>query len=92
VTRQGTTKPNFGKGEIMVRLIVAMLALGVSGAVGAQIKPCEELKSEIEAKLKAKGVIGYSLDIVVPTDVKEGEGKVVGSCEGGTKRIVYKRA
>jgi hypothetical protein len=57
---------------------------------GAQRKPCEELKSEIEAKLKSKGVIRYSLDVVTPTDVKDG--KVVGSCDGGTKNSVYKRA
>ena len=74
----------------MVRLIVAMLVLGVSGTAWAQErKPCEELKAEIEAKLKANGVEKYTLDIVVAEEVKDG--KVVGSCDGGTKRIVYKR-
>ena len=58
--------------------------------LGAQRKPCEELKSEIEAKLKSRGVIRYSLDVVTPTNVKDG--KVVGSCDSGTKKIVYKRA
>ena len=52
-------------------------------------KPCEELKSEIEAKLQAKGVQGYSLEIV-PNDAV-GDKKVVGSCEGGTKKITYQR-
>jgi hypothetical protein len=52
-------------------------------------KPCEELKAEIEAKLKAKGVEGYSLEIVANDDVKDQT--VVGSCDGGTKKIVYKR-
>ena len=52
-------------------------------------KPCEELKSEIEAKLKANGVENYTLDIVANDDVKDQ--KVIGSCEGGTKKIVYKR-
>jgi hypothetical protein len=52
-------------------------------------KPCEELKSEIATKLDAKGVKSYSLEIV-PKD-QEGEGKVVGSCGGGTKKIVYRR-
>ena len=50
-------------------------------------KPCEELKSEVAAKLDAAGVKNYSLD-VVETD-KVGEAKVVGSCEGGTKKITY---
>lgn len=52
-------------------------------------KPCEELKSEIATKLDAKGVKLYSLEIV-PKD-QDSEGKVVGTCEGGTKKIVYLR-
>lgn len=53
-------------------------------------KACEELKSEIAAKLDAKGVKSYSLDIVAK-DQEVTEGKVVGTCEGGTKKIVYKK-
>jgi hypothetical protein len=52
-------------------------------------KTCEELKSEIAAKLDAKGVKNYTLNIVKPDEVKDD--KVVGSCEGGAKRITYKR-
>jgi hypothetical protein len=53
-------------------------------------KPCEELKSEIATKLDAKGVKSYSLEIV-PKD-QDMDGKVVGTCEGGTKKIVYRRS
>ncbi|MFI5096910.1 MAG: DUF1161 domain-containing protein [Candidatus Acidiferrales bacterium] len=52
-------------------------------------KPCEELKTEIAAKLDAKGVKSYTLEIVDKD--KDSEGKVVGTCEGGTKKIMYKR-
>jgi hypothetical protein len=52
-------------------------------------KPCDDLKTEIGKKLDAKGVVGYSLEIV--DKGKETEGKVVGSCDGGTKSIVYNR-
>lgn len=55
----------------------------------AQVKPCEELKSEIEAKLKDKGVQNYTLDIVPNDGV--GDKTVVGSCNGGQNKIVYKR-
>ena len=55
-------------------------------------KPCEELKGEIAKKMDEKGVKSYSLDIVPTDQVKDGEGKVVGSCDGGTKKIVYTRA
>ncbi len=56
----------------------------------AQAKPCEELKTEIAAKLDAKGVKGYSLDIVAK-DADAGDGKVVGTCEAGSKKIIYKK-
>lgn len=74
----------------MIKAIAALLILGFSAPAWAQKKPCEELKAEIEAKLKAKGVEKYTLDIVAAGDARDG--KIVGSCEGGTRRIVYKRA
>jgi Protein of unknown function (DUF1161) len=52
-------------------------------------KPCEELKDEITKKLDAKGVKGYTLDIVAKD--KDAEGKTVGTCDGGTKKILYNR-
>ena len=52
-------------------------------------KPCEELKAEIAAKVEAKGVKGYTLE-VVPAD-QAGERKVVGTCERGAKKIVYSK-
>jgi uncharacterized protein DUF1161 len=55
----------------------------------AQQKPCEELKAEVAAKLDAKGVKDYTLKIVTPEEVKSE--KVVGSCEGGKKRLIYER-
>ena len=50
-------------------------------------KPCEELKDEITKKLDAKGVKGYTLEIVAKD--KDAEGKVVGTCDGGAKKIIY---
>lgn len=52
-------------------------------------KTCDDIKSDIDAKLKAKGVKTYTLDIVPKADVKDA--KVVGSCEAGSKKITYKR-
>ena len=60
----------------------------LAGGAMAAGKPCEELKAEIAAKLDAKGVVGYKLEIVEKGDPA---GKVIGSCEGGTKEIVYRR-
>jgi hypothetical protein len=65
-----------------------VLALGLSN-VWAQVKPCEELKAEIATKIEANGVKNYTLEIVASDAAAEG--KVVGTCEGGTKKIVYTR-
>jgi hypothetical protein len=67
-------------------IMAAALALGASSTFAAG-KSCDELKTKIAAHLDAKNVTGYTLD-VVDTD-KVGDAKVVGSCEGGAKKITY---
>jgi hypothetical protein len=69
--------------------LLVLAAVFCSTAAFAEIKACEELKSEIEAKLKAKGVEGYTLEII-PTDQVKDQ-KIIGSCEGGSKKISYSR-
>ena len=62
----------------MGRLIVAALVgwgMAASGNALAQSKDCEELKSEIEAKIKKNGVDKFSLE-VIDAD-KQSDGKVV---------------
>jgi hypothetical protein len=72
----------------MKQLLVFAAAFALSGHALAA-KPCEALKAEIAAKIEAKGVKAYTLEIVPGDQV--GERKVVGSCDGGTKKIVYSR-
>jgi Protein of unknown function (DUF1161) len=74
-----------------MKLLAAIgVLLFVSVPAHAQAaKPCEELKDEITKKLDAKGVKGYTLDIVAKD--KDAEGKVVGTCDGGTKKIIYSK-
>ena len=75
-----------------MKLITAVgVLLFVSVPAHAQgPKACEELKTEIATKLDAKGVKGYTLDIVAKD--KDAEGKIVGTCDGGSKKIIYNRA
>lgn len=73
----------------MKRLSFVIALAFVLPSAWAQLKPCDELKAEIAAKIDANGVKNYTLEIV-PTD-QVGERKVVGSCEGGAKKIVYVR-
>ena len=55
--------------------------------VAALARDCNEVKAEIDAKIKAKGVANYMLQIVDGSVAKEG--KIVGSCGVGAKSIVY---
>lgn len=73
----------------MKKLMVALGLLSLAGSAFAASKPCDELKSEITAKIDAKGTSDYSLEIV--DKGAAADGKVVGTCEGGAKEIVYKR-
>jgi len=65
-----------------------LLGLGTLPVYAA--KDCNELKMEIAAKIEANGVKSYELSIVKTEEVKP-EDKVVGSCGGGTMKIVYVR-
>lgn len=75
----------------MKGFIAVVASLLIASPALAQVKPCEELKSEIDAKIKANGVEVFTLEIVPNENVKEGDGKVVGTCNGSTQKIVYKR-
>ena len=69
-------------------LLILAALISFSTASHAR-KPCEELKQEISAKLDAKGVRQFSLDVVA-ADAADTR-KTVGTCDGGTQRIVYRR-
>jgi len=69
---------------------IAVLAFAPAFVHAQAAKSCDDLKAEIAKKLDAKDVKGYSLDVVEKS--KDAEGKVVGTCGGGTKKIVYSKA
>ena len=51
---------------------------------------CEELRAEVETKIRGAGVSRFAVtvvDISAPTS-----GKVVGSCDRGSKKLVYQQA
>ena len=66
--------------------LLALLFLAVPVMAHAS---CDDVKSSIDAKIKAKGVTDYKLD-VVSADSAGSDAKVVGQCEGD-KKIVYTR-
>lgn len=74
----------------MIRIAIAVLASLLAFNASAAIKSCEELKAEIEAKIQARGVTSYTLEIV-PNEEAHDPNMVVGSCDGGTQKIIYQR-
>ena len=72
-----------------MKRITMLVVLALAAAPAMARKPCEELKAEIAAKIEANGVKAYTLEIV-PIDATA-DGKVVGTCDGHTKKIVYRR-
>ncbi|WP_236248623.1 DUF1161 domain-containing protein [Pseudomonas mosselii] len=74
----------------MIRVAFGVLASLLATAALAAPKPCEELKAEIEAKIQANKVSSYTLEIVSNAEVSD-PNMIVGSCEGGTKKIIYQK-
>jgi len=50
---------------------------------------CDDLKQTIATKLSAHGVKQYALDVVEAGQA--GDGKVVGQCDGGKSKVIYKK-
>ena len=71
-----------------MKTLLLTLALCVA-APALAAKSCDELKGEIDAKIKAKNVKNFSLEVVPNADVKAA--KVLGSCDRGAKKIIYKK-
>lgn len=67
----------------------ALLLLMLAGAAAAQADNCEAIRAGIDAKIRATGVSDHKLVIVDANAIVTG--KMVGSCDLGTKKILYLR-
>lgn len=74
----------------MKRIVLAVVCTAFAASALAAPKPCDELKDEIEAQIQAKSVSSYTLEIVSNEEVHD-QNMVVGTCENGTKKIIYQR-
>lgn len=74
----------------MNKFTLAILLGLLSSSALAAPKPCEELRAEIEVKIQAAGVASYTLEIV-PNDEAQDPNMVVGTCDGGSKKIIYQK-
>lgn len=74
----------------MKRFALAIVVMSLTTGALAAPKDCEELKAEIEAKIQANNVSSYTLEIVTNDEVHD-QNMVVGSCDNGTRKIIYQK-
>ena len=74
----------------MNNVTLTILLSLLSSSLLAAPKDCEELRAEIEVKIQAAGVASYTLEIV-PNEDAQDPSMVVGSCDGGTRKIIYQK-
>ena len=72
----------------MKKSVLLGLAL-LAAAPAFAAKDCEELKTELTAKIESHGAKRFSLEIA-PKD-QATDKRVVGTCAGGSKKIIYTR-
>lgn len=76
----------------MKRIGLAILCSALATTALAAPKDCEELRKEIEVKIQANAVPSYTLEIVSKEEAdKHDVAMVVGTCENGTKAIIYQK-
>ena len=66
-------------------VLTAPAALAQSG------NACDQLKATLAARIEATGVRGYSLEAMPAAAPLPKDGRVIGNCEGGAFKMVYRR-
>lgn len=72
-----------------LRAALLLLHLPIAPFAAQAGTSCDDLEAAIAAKLHAKGVKNYTLDALASDEV--GDQKVVGTCDGGAKKLVCTR-
>jgi len=73
----------------VVSVLRALVALALGGVVAspAHAVSCDELRASVEAKIRRNGVSDFTVSVIAANHAPNG--KVVGSCELGTRKLVY---
>lgn len=64
-------------------------ALLLAAAMPAVANTCDELRAEIEARIRASGVQQFSVTVVDAG--AQAPGRIVGTCGRGSQKIVYQQ-
>lgn len=74
--------------SVLLTTVVALFCCANTADASAKVS-CDEVRASIETKLTAKGVKKFTLE-VVPKD-QATDLRIVGTCDGGARKITYKR-
>ena len=70
--------------------VMAVLLGTMHFQAAAQVLSCQELQASIEAKIRGNGVENFAVRVVEAASSPEG--RVVGTCDRGAKKLVYVKA
>lgn len=71
------------------RMLFLASALALAGAAAHGAESCDALRTQIESKIAAAGVARFTVTVV--DAAAPAAGQAVGSCELGSKKIVYEK-
>ncbi len=71
----------------MKPLLLPLALAGLLVCPASHALTCEELRADIEARIASTGVSRFSVTTIDAS--ANAEGRVVGTCERGSKKIVY---
>ncbi|MBR7800658.1 DUF1161 domain-containing protein [Undibacterium fentianense] len=73
----------------MKKSILAASLMSIAFSASAGVLSCDDLKAKIEKKVAGKGVKEYNM-VVVTKDTKMA-GRVLGTCEKGSMKIIHEK-
>ena len=77
--------------SVLNLLWVLAASMLVPIAAFAQANACDQLKATLAARIEATGVRGYSLETVPASTAVPAGAKAIGNCEGGARKVLYRR-
>lgn len=89
--RQTTREAQVGERRNRVRGAWPLLALLAAGGVQAQSASCLEFKERVTARIEASGVRDFVVEFVPAANGVPAGAKAVGTCDGGSLTVVYRR-
>lgn len=70
---------------------VQVATMALAPGAQAQTSACDQLKSELAARIESTGVRGYSLETVPASTPVPPGAKAIGNCEAGAFKVLYRR-